>query len=165
MLIRRAYFASLIPAAFVLPLWLFVGWGLFDAGGWAFLWVLFIAIPSVLVGNLALALLVRARPTVRAERALSWPDVAGFGLWHVLTIAVGFYGRQWWALLFVLTVVVGLGVFWSTLVQLWREARPSSILQYTTAGTAYLPPQQERPRAAQGGPEVIVLSESPRPQD
>ncbi len=39
MWLRRAFFGWLIPAAFVLPLWLLVGWGVFDAGGWGLLWV------------------------------------------------------------------------------------------------------------------------------
>ncbi|MCX6502124.1 MAG: MFS transporter permease [Microbacterium sp.] len=163
MWIRRAFFAWLIPAAFVLPLWLFVGWGVFNAGGWAFVWVLFLAIPSVFLGQLALALLVRARPTVRAERAVSWTDVAGFGAWHVLTIALGFYAQTWWAPLFVLTVVVGIALFWLTLTQLWREARPRTLLRHTIDGTAYLPPQRrETPTVA---PEVIVVTETRHPQD
>ena len=47
MWLRRAFFGWLIPAAFVLPLWLLIGWAVFNAGGWAFLWVLFLAIPGV----------------------------------------------------------------------------------------------------------------------
>ena len=76
MWLRRAYYGWMIPAAFVLPLWLFVGWIAFNAGAWALLWVLLMAIPSVLIGQLVLTLLVRARPTARSERAVSWWDVA-----------------------------------------------------------------------------------------
>ncbi len=125
---RRAFFVWLIPAAFLLPLWLLIGWGVFNAGGWAFLWVLFLAIPSVFIGQLVLTLLVRARGTVRAERAVSWWDVLGFSVWHLLTISLGFYNQAWWAPAMVLTVVVGLALFWLELVQLWREAKPSALL-------------------------------------
>lgn len=165
MWIRRAFFAWLFPAAFVLPLWLFVGWGVFNAGAWAFLWVLFIAIPSVFVGNLVLAFLVRARPTVRAERAVSWLDLAVFGVWHLLTIALGFYGRDWWGLLFVVTVLVGIGAFWSTVTQLWREARPTGPVRYAATGAAYIPPRRPRQGADRVDPDVIVLTERPRTEE
>ena len=98
----------MIPAAFVLPLWLFVGWIAFDAGAWALLWVLLVAIPSVLIGQLVLTLLVRARPTARAARAVSWWDVAGFAVWHALTFALGFFVAAWWLPVFLLTVAVGI---------------------------------------------------------
>jgi hypothetical protein len=67
MWLRRAFFGWLIPAAFLLPLWLLIGWAVFNAGGWAFLWVLFLAIPGVFLWQLLLTLLVRARGTVRAH--------------------------------------------------------------------------------------------------
>ena len=71
---RRAFYLWLVPAAFVLPLWILLGWGIFQAGGWAFLWVLFIAVPSVFLGQLLLTLLTRSRPSVRAERAEILPQ-------------------------------------------------------------------------------------------
>src|SRR3546814_16152737 len=86
---RRAFFWWLFPAAVVLPAWLLAGWIAFDAGGWALLWVLFLAIPSVFFGQIVLALLVRARTSVRASRAVSGWDVLGFGVWPVLVIAPG----------------------------------------------------------------------------
>ena len=75
MAFRRLFYRWLWLAVLVLPLWLLVGWGVFQAGGWAFLWVLFIAIPSVFIGQLVLAGMVRARPSVAADRAVSWTDV------------------------------------------------------------------------------------------
>jgi hypothetical protein len=162
MVLRRAFFHWLIPAAFVLPLWLLVGWGVFNAGGWAFLWVLLIAIPSVFLGQLILSLLVRARGTVRAQRAVSWWDVAGFTVWHALTISLGFFAQTWWAGVMVLTVFVGVGLFWLELWQLWREARPTRVLLRTAEGVGYIPPP---PAAAQDGThggrhEVIVITET-----
>lgn len=123
MRLRQAFFRWLFPAAVVLPLWLLIGWGIFNAGGWAFLWVLFIAIPSVFLGQLVLTLLVRARPSVRETRAVSWWDVGGFALWHVLTIAVGCYPQTWFPLLLAGAIVTAIGLFWLMLWQLWSEAR------------------------------------------
>ena len=104
------------------------------------------------IGQLVLTLLVRARGTVRAERAVSWWDVLGFGVWHLLTISLGFYNQAWWAPVMVLTIVVGLALFWLELVQLWREAKPSAILMRTTEGIGYIPAagspaDVERPRS------------------
>ena len=164
MWLRRAFFAWLIPSAFVLPLWLLVGWGVAGAGGWAFLWVLFLAIPGVLIWQLILTLLVRARGTVRAHRAVSWWDVLGFAIWHALVIALGFFDPAWWAPVMVLAVLVGVGMFWLELWQLWREARPSTILLRPSEGVAYIPPQEPASRATvDAESEVFVITEKQRP--
>ena len=169
MWLRRAFFHWLIPAAFVLPVWLLVGWGVFQGGAGPFLWVLFIAVPSVFLGQLVLTLLVRARPTVRAERAVSWWDVAGFAIWHALTIAVGFFG-PFFAPLLVGAIVVALAMFWSSLWQLWSEARSGTgriMLRYGTVSPDGVSADGIRPERASthGEPEVIVLSEISRPGD
>jgi hypothetical protein len=158
MWLRRAYYGWLIPAAFLLPLWLLVGWAVFRAGGWAFLWTLFLAIPAVFIGQLILTFLVRARGTVRSHRAVSWWDVLGFTVWHALIIALGFFNQAWWAPVMVVTILVGVGLFWLTLWQLLREAKPSGMVMYTTEGIAYVPPTaspQDQPQPN----EVIVLTE------
>lgn len=133
MWLRSVFFRWLIPAAFVLPLWLLIGWGVFQANGWAFLWVLFIAVPSVLVGQLVLTLLTRARPSVRVERAVSWWDVLGFGVWHALTIAVGFFPQGVFPLLLTGAIAAALALFWLQLWQLWSEARGSGLSIRETA--------------------------------
>lgn len=159
MWVRRAFYGWLIPAAFLLPLWLLVGWGIFNAGGWAFVWVLFLAIPSVFIGQLILTLLVRARGTVRAHRAVSWWDVAGFTVWHGLTIALGFFAQAWWAPAMVLTIFVAVGLFWLELWQLWREARGSAAIVLRTAqGVGYIPAQAPRAEPVDG--EVFVITEN-----
>src|SRR4051794_40532509 len=142
MWVRRAFYGWLLPAAFLLPLWLLIGWGVFRAGGWAFIWVIFLAIPSVFIGQLALGLLVKARGTVRAERAVSWWDVVGFSLWHVLTIACGFFNPAWFWAVFFGAVLVGVGLFWLVLWELLAEAKPGAVILRTTGPneTAYLPP-------------------------
>lgn len=166
MWIRRALFSWLFPAALVLPLWLLIGWGVFQSGGWAFLWVLFIAMPSVLIGEVLIALLVRARGTVRASRAVSWQDVAGIVLWHGLTIAVGFFpGAFGWILAG--ATAAFLVLFWSTLWQLWREsaaglqrAMDPDLHSAGMAGPAMDPGVRSQPSAGAHGP-VIVITETP----
>ena len=155
MRLRQAFHRWLIPAAFVLPLWLLIGWGVFNAGGWAFLWTLFIAVPSVFVVQLLLTLLVRSRPSVRVDRALSWWDVAGFGAWHALTIAVGFYPEHWFGLLLTGAILAAVGVLWVSLWQLWGEARTgASIRIQGTAGQGG--PRIPTARATDDGDVIIV---------
>jgi hypothetical protein len=164
MWLRRAFFWWMFPAAFVLPLWLFAGSIAFDAGAWGLLWVLFLAIPSVFVGQLILAFLVRARSSVRAERAVSWWDVLGFGVWHALIVATGFFAPGWFAPTLVVAMLAAVGLFWLTLVQLWREAAGGlRTVMRAADGTAYLPPEDAR-RAAPADAEVIVIAERPPAQ-
>jgi hypothetical protein len=165
MWLRRLYYAWLIPAAFLLPAWLLVGWAIFRAGGWAFVWVLFLAIPAVFIGQLVLTMLVRARGTVRAERAVSWWDVLGFTVWHALVISLGFFEESWWAPAMVTTIFVGIGLLWLTLWQLWREAKPGRMIMYTAEGVAYLPPDEATgtPSDQRSSPtadgEIFVITE------
>lgn len=161
MWLRRAFYHWLMPAALILPLWLVIGWGVFQAGGWAFLWLLFIAIPSVFLGQLVLTLLVRARGTVRAARAVSWWDLCGFTVWHGLIVAVGFYNPNWFWPALGLAVAAGLSMFWVSLYQLWREARPTSFVRVetTTAGISYVRPPDPQAPGDRREPSVIVVNE------
>ncbi len=159
MWLRRGFFGWLIPAAFVLPLWLLIGWAVSGAGGWALLWVV-LAIPGVLVWQLILTLLARARATVRAHRAVSWWDVAGFATWHALVASLGFFGAAWWAPILVLALIVGIVLFWLQLWQLWREARPSLSLRRFRGGLESIPAPEERTAPAPSG--VFVVTEGMR---
>ena len=151
----------MLPAALLLPLWMLVGWAVFNAGGWAFLWVLLLAIPGVFVWQLILTLLVRARGTVRAHRAVSWWDVLGFTVWHGMVISLGFFNQAWWAPVMFLTVLVGIALLWLELWQLWREAKPSRVLLRTVDGVAFIPPMQE---PAPASPQnVIIVAEKHQP--
>ncbi len=158
MWLRQAFFRWLIPAAFVLPLWLLIGWGVFQ-GGWAILWVLFIAVPSVFVGQLLLTLLTRSRPSVRAERAVSWWDVGGFTLWHGLTIAVGCFIDGAFGWLLAAAIVAGIGLIWLQLWQLWSEAKGSGARFRETISWSTVPGVDE-PRADAPAHEVIVVRET-----
>ena len=162
MVLRRLFFRWMFPAAFVLPLWLFVGWIVFSGGsGWALLW-LFVAIPAVFVSQLLLSLLVRARVSVRESRAVSWRDAIGIGLWHLAIVALGLFDSRVFFPLLVLSIAGALVLFWSSLAQVWNEARGAVTLLHATDGTAYIPAPQEPPRERVEG-DVIVVSESQRP--
>ncbi len=158
MWLRRAVFRWLLPAAFLLPLWLIVGWAVFQ-GGWAILWVLFIAVPSVLVGQLALTLLTRSRPSVRAERAVSWLDVAGFATWHALTVAVGCFVDGAFGWLLIAAILVGLGLVWLQVWQLWTELRGSGVGIRETVAWSQVRPSGQR-AATSPQPEVIIVEET-----
>lgn len=163
MWLRRAFFAWMIPAAFLLPLWLLIGWAVTGAGAWAFLWVLFLAIPGVFVWQLLLTLLVRARGTVRAHRAVSWWDVLGFAVWHALVIALGFFDPAWWAATFAIAIVVGVALFWLSLWQLWREARPTGAFVRVSEGMTYLSTDERTRPEPQREPQVIIVNEKHDP--
>ncbi|ALJ20330.1 hypothetical protein [Microbacterium sp. No. 7] len=154
--LRHFFYRWLIPAAFVLPLWLLIGWIVFGANPWALLWV-FISGPIVLVWQLVVTLLVRARGTVRAERAVSWTDVALFGAWHLAIVALGVFDARWWWPVLGLTIVLGIALLWVALWQLLREARPSVVLS-TVEGYMSVPPQ--RPARPSSAHDVIVVEET-----
>lgn len=157
MWLRHAIYRWLLPAAFLLPLWLLIGWGVFQAGGWAFLWVLFIAIPSVLIGQVVFTLLVRARPSARYSQAVSWWDVAGFGVWHALTIALGFY-PPWFGLILAAAVAVAVAMVWLLLWQLWAEAKgPGSVHRADWIVINETSAEDRMPHE----PGVVVIEEAP----
>lgn len=159
MALRQAFFRWLIPAAFLLPLWMVVGWAIFGQNGWALLWVLLMAVPSVFVAQLLLTLLTRSRPSVRAERAVSWWDVGGFAVWHVLTIAVALFidGAFPWLLTGAIVAVIGL--FWLQLWQLWNEARGTGArIRETITWTSM--PRDERGSRASSTPDVLIVEET-----
>lgn len=160
MWLRQAFYRWLIPAAFLLPLWLLIGWIVFGANPWALLWVL-ISAPIVLIGQLVLTLLVRARGTVRAERAVSWADVGVIGGWNVLIVALGVFDSRWWWPLFALTIAVGVAALWTALWQLWREARPASIVLRTADGVGYVPAPAAAAPETPIVDEVIIIREKP----
>ncbi|WP_179206630.1 MFS transporter permease [Microbacterium esteraromaticum] len=159
MWLRQAFFRWLLPAAFVLPLWMIAGWAIFGQSGWGLLWVLLMAVPAVFVGQLVLTLLTRSRPSVRAERAVSWWDVGGFALWHALTISVGCFLDGAFPWLLTAAIIVAIGLFWLQLSQLWSEARGSGARLRETITWSSIPRADATadPRQAPG---VIIIEES-----
>lgn len=162
MRLREAFFRWLLPAAFVLPLWIFVGWAIFGQSALGLLWVLLMAMPTVFVGQLLLTLLTRSRPSVRAERAVSWADVGGFALWHGLTIAVAFFIDGAFGWLLTAAIIVGLGLFWLQLRQLWHEARGTGVRIRETVSWSTL--TRDQATRTQADPDVVVIEER-RTQD
>ena len=121
MFIRRAFFYWQFPAAVILPAWILVGWGVFAATGWQIIGLI-VGVLMLTVAMLATAGLIFARKDVRAERAVSWLDVALLTVLHGLVIAVGFFTPAT-ALLGTLAVVAVIALFWSGIVQLVMETR------------------------------------------
>ncbi len=158
MIIRKAFYWWLFPAAVVLPLWLLVGWAVFGSGGWTFLGLLILC-PVVFVALLAVGGLIMARRSVRETRAVSWYDVGLMTAWHASIVAFGCFlpgAGGWFA---VLGVVLGLAAFWIALWELVREAR----LRVRRTFEAY--EQAARPRTVAGAAgytddaEIIVIEE------
>lgn len=158
MVLRRAFFRWLLPAAFVLPLWMIVGWAIFGQSGWGLLWVLLMAVPSVFIGQLLLTLLTRSRPSVRAERAVSWWDVAGFTVWHGLTIAVACFIDGAFPWLLTGAIIAVLALFWLQLWQLWSEARGSGARIRETITWSSMS-SQDRSTASSAPADVIIVEE------
>ncbi|WP_029144321.1 hypothetical protein [Microbacterium luticocti] len=165
MWVRRGFFAWLLPAAIILPVWLVVGWAIFQAGGWAFLGVILLAAPGVLVAELIIALLIRARPTVRRQRAVSWWDVLGITVWHGLVVAFGCFIQAAFVPILVCALLAFLALFWGALAQLWNEARGSFARMAPGTGPADLPDDEATRDRARQHAEVIVVHEVGRPGD
>jgi len=160
MWLRQAFFRWLLPAAVVLPLWIFIGWAIFGQSAWGLLWVLLMAMPAVFLGQLVLTLLTRSRPSVRAERALSWWDVAGFTVWHVLTILVGLFLDGGFGWLLTGAIIAAIALFWLQLWQLWNEARGTGVRIRETVSWRTAP-SMDAP-TTQAEPDVIVIEERRR---
>lgn len=121
MIIRRAFYFALFPAAAVLPAWLLVGWALFGGGGWALLGVLLGSL-ALFISMVATSALIIARTTVRAERAVSWPDVGLQFLNYAAIAALGFFPPVGSALV-VLVILLSIGTFWTVAWELFTDAR------------------------------------------
>jgi hypothetical protein len=120
-IIRRAFYFALFPAAAVLPAWLLVGWAIFGGGGWALLGVLLGSL-ALFIAMVATSGLIIARTTVRAERAVSWPDVALQLLNYLAIAALGFFPPVGSALV-VLVILLSIGTFWTVAWELFTDAR------------------------------------------
>lgn len=170
MLIRRAFLRWLVAAAVVLPIWLGIGWAIFGGGGWGALGLV-IVVPVAFIALAVIALLVSIRPTVRAQRAASWTDVAVIGAWHAAIIGIGFYGPG--ATFFgVIAILLAIAAFWSAVWQLVSDgARRMQAtmneferLAAQQAGAAAGPdaagrPPGRRPPFDDGDGEVIIVPE------
>ncbi|MCW4459335.1 MFS transporter [Microbacterium sp. MPKO10] len=164
MFLRRAVYYWQLAAVLLLPLWLFVGWGIWGGSAWTFLGVV-VAAPILFVALLIVTLVIYGRAEVRDSNAVSWIDVATIAAWHVSIIAFGFFGAT--ASMFaVLTVVFGLTAFWVALWELVRSVtrRAKETMrefEKMAGGTAHgpvSPPREER-RRTDTADEIFVVYE------
>lgn len=118
MIIRRAFYYWMFPAAIVLPIWLLVGWGFFGSSGWTFLGLLILC-PLLFVALGLIALLISVRSGVRVQRAVSWIDVAVLTFWDAMIVGFGFFGESatWFAILGIVGFLVA---FWVSIWQIFR---------------------------------------------
>ncbi len=159
MILRRAFFWWLFPSAVILPAWLLIGWAAFGGGGWAFLGLL-IACPILFIAMLAIGGIIRARGSVREQRAVSWTDVGLLAAWHIAIIAFGFYipGVSGW--IAVLGILVGLATFWVSLWELLTETRVRVQMTFDAYERAAQQQQFGRPDPGSvDGGEYIVIEE------
>jgi hypothetical protein len=120
-IIRRAFYFALFPAAAVLPAWLLVGWALFGAGGWGLLGVLLGSL-ALFIGMMATSALIIARATVREQRAVAWPDVGLQFLNYAAIAALGFFPPVG-SVLVVLVILLSIATFWIVLWELFADMR------------------------------------------
>jgi hypothetical protein len=120
-IIRRAFYSVLFPAAVLLPAWILIGSAVFGGGGWQTLGVLLASI-VFFVALAAISGIVYARPGVRAARAVSWIDAAVFTIIAASAITLGFDTAASTAATVVLIVAV-IGGFWAAVWQFFTEAR------------------------------------------
>ena len=145
MIIRRFFYLWLFPAAFILPLWVLLGWGIFHpGGGWSLLGVLVLC-PIIFFAALLAAILIVVRPRVRRNRLVSWLDAGVLTLWNGLVIAFGFFPPHSTGLLAVLGIVSFLILFWTSVAQIVIGTRASVI--------------------STGNPAVIIVGEGPDNRD
>lgn len=136
MAFRRAFYRWIWLAALLLPAWLLIGWGIFGENGFAILLLLFVAMPSVFVIELLLGLITRSRPSVATSGAASWYDVAGFGIWHILSAAVVVVPADYLGATLSAAIIVGLGMFWLQFWQLRKEAAALTFRARSASGGA-----------------------------
>jgi hypothetical protein len=156
MLLRRAFFYWQFVAALVLPLWLFVGWGVSSGSGWSFVGLLFVA-PVLFATMLVVTVLIYLRGSVRRTNAVSWWDVAVLGAWHATIIAFGFFTPVSSAFA-VLGVVLALASFWLAVWQLIEETRRRTAEVLSEFERMATPPTAASRRPIDG--ETIVVRES-----
>ncbi|MBF4633584.1 hypothetical protein ITJ38_04100 [Agreia pratensis] len=163
MMIRRAFYSVLFPAAVLLPAWLLVGSAVFGGGAWETLGVLLAGI-VLFVALAAIAGIVYARPGVRASKLVSWIDVAVLTVISASAITLGLNTAASTAASVVLIVAV-IGGFWAAVWQFFVEARKrvqdafaSFEVPPAAPGTGFRPNQV--PAGIRNDGEYIVIETS-----
>ena len=157
MLLRRAFFYWQFIAAIVLPLWLFVGWGVSSGSGWSFVGLLVLA-PFLFVFLMIVSVLVYMRAGVRRTNTVSWMDFGLVGALHVAIVVFGLFTGATSAIA-VLGVILGLAAFWGAVWQLVEETRSrarAAMREFEQMATA--PTTATRAHSVDG--RVIVVEET-----
>lgn len=157
MLLRRTFFYWQFIAALVLPLWLFVGWGVSSGSGWSFVGLLLLA-PILFVFLTIVSVIVYMRAGVRRTNAVSWMDVGLVGALHLAIIAFGLFTEAT-SMFAVLGVVLGLAAFWGAVWQLVDETRSrarDALREFEQMTTT--PPAAPRAHSVDG--RIIVVEET-----
>ncbi|WP_166998296.1 MFS transporter [Paramicrobacterium fandaimingii] len=167
MFLRRAVYYWQLAAVLLLPLWLFVGWGIWGGSAWTFFGVV-VAAPILFVSLLIVTLVIYGRAEVREHNALSWIDVGILAAWHASIIGFGCFGST--ASLFaVLTAVFGLTAFWVALWELvrsvTRKAR-ATLREFESmagaGGHSTVTPPRARDDSPKSADDVFVIYEGPQ---
>lgn len=117
---RRALHRGQFVAAIVLPAWVLISRGIIDDGVGLQLLVYLIACPILFVAMAAVGGIISARPTVREQRAVSVLDASLLSLWYAAIFSYGLWASS---LLAVAIVLLGLALFWLSVVALFRDTR------------------------------------------
>ena len=160
MLARRAFYYWQFPAAVILPGWLLVGWSIWGQGS-GFVGVALTA-PLLVVAVLVVAGLTVARRSVREAKAVSWFDVAVVGLWHLLIVALGFFGGAT-NLLAVLAVAAGIAAFWLVIWELVDETRKRVRAVFEQIDRAARPGAPHPRTPIDAGEYIVLPPTDPRP--
>ena len=160
MLARRAFYYWQFPAAVLLPGWLLVGWSLWGEGS-GFVGIALTA-PLLVVAVLVVAGLTVPRRSVRQAKAVSWLDLGVVGLWHLLVIALGFFGQAT-NLLAVLAVAGGIAAFWLVIWELVDETRKRVRRVFEQIDRAARPNPQQSRTPIDAGEYIVLPPNDPRP--
>lgn len=160
MIIRRAFYFLLFPAAVVLPAWPLVGWASFGAPGWGLLGVLLGSL-ALFIAMLATSGLIFARATVREQRAVSWLDVGLQFLGYAAIVALGFFLSGGQALV-VVVILLSIATFWTAVWELFTDTRQRVRAAFAGFESATQPPAKTPGIRADG--EYIVIETSTTPK-
>lgn len=156
-MLRRWFYSWLPWSVVILPVAVFLGW-LVSARGWdLFGIILFPPLTFLVLGGVTL--LVRARPSVREARAVTWLDLAVIGGFHLILIALALVGAQL-AWVGGLAILAAITAVWVSIVRLWRDStrRLRGVVEHYERMAQPQPSPPAPPRGG-GDDDVIVVHE------
>lgn len=155
---RNVFYRILIPAPFVLGIWILVAWLLFHQSVTGFL-SLFIAIPAAFIQLAVMGFMLWLRPSIRLSQDFTNEDA----LWYFGTIVVWALGASlaspWGGFVMVAGFVIG-GIGISRIGQRSREEAMSTMSQRAERMREYLGQEPGSPLPNATGPgagRVIIV--------